>query len=55
MSECWINALFNNYEQTLLRSDKKKNLITKETILEVLGKAEEDIKESPSRRSCPSS
>ncbi|MFM7979002.1 MAG: hypothetical protein ACKPKO_06760, partial [Candidatus Fonsibacter sp.] len=32
VSKCWINTLYNNYEQTLLRSDKQKNLITRETI-----------------------
>ncbi|MFM7986042.1 MAG: hypothetical protein ACKPKO_42685, partial [Candidatus Fonsibacter sp.] len=45
VSECWINTLYDNYEQTLLRSDKQKNLITRETILEVLGRTEENIKE----------
>ena len=45
VSECWINALYDNYEHTLLRTDKKKNLITRETILEVLGRTEEDLKE----------
>ena len=45
VSECWINTLYDKYEQTLLRSDKKKNLVTMETMCEVLGKTEEDIKE----------
>ena len=45
MSECWINTLYDNYDQTLLRSDKQKNLITRETILEVLGRTEDNIKE----------
>ena len=45
VSECWINALYDNYKQTLLRSDKKKKLITRETILEVLGRTETDIKD----------
>ena len=45
VSECWTNTLDDNYEQTLLRSDKKKNLVTREAILEVLGRTEEDIKE----------
>ena len=45
VSECWINTLYDNYEQTLLRTDKKKNLVTREAILEVLGRTEEDIKE----------
>ncbi|MFM7982040.1 MAG: hypothetical protein ACKPKO_22245 [Candidatus Fonsibacter sp.] len=45
MSECWTNTLYDNYEQTLLRWDNQKNLITRDTILEVLGKTEENIKE----------
>ncbi|MFM7983080.1 MAG: hypothetical protein ACKPKO_27535, partial [Candidatus Fonsibacter sp.] len=45
VSECWINTIYDKYEQTLLRSDKQKNLITRGTILEVLGKTEENIKE----------
>ena len=46
VSECWVNTLYDNYEQTMLRSDKKKNLLTRETILEVLGRTEEeDIKD----------
>ena len=45
VSECWINTLYDNYEQTLLRTEKKRNLITRETILEVLGRTEEDIKD----------
>ena len=45
MSECWFNTLYGNYEHTLLRTDKKKDLMTRETILEVLGKTEKDIKD----------
>ena len=44
VSECWIDALYDNYEQALLRTDKK-NPTTRETILEVLGRTEEDIKD----------
>jgi hypothetical protein len=44
-SECWINTLYDNYGQTLLRPEKKKNLITRQKILKVLGRTEEDIKE----------
>ena len=43
-SECWINTIFDNFSK-LLRPDKTKNLITRETILKVLGRTEEDIKE----------
>ena len=45
VSECWINTLYDNSEQTLLRTEKKKNVITRETILNVLGRTEEDIKD----------
>ena len=26
-NECWINTLYDNYEQTLLRAEKKRNLL----------------------------
>ncbi|MFM7978307.1 MAG: hypothetical protein ACKPKO_03245, partial [Candidatus Fonsibacter sp.] len=45
VSECWVNTLYDNYEQTLPRPDKQHNLITRETILEVLGRTEDKIKE----------
>ena len=45
MSECWNDALYDNYEQTLLRTEMKKNLRTRETILKVLGRTEEDIRD----------
>ncbi|MFM7986005.1 MAG: hypothetical protein ACKPKO_42495, partial [Candidatus Fonsibacter sp.] len=44
VSECWINTLYDNYEETLLRPDKQNNLITREAILEVVGRTEENIK-----------
>ena len=43
-NECWINSIYDFYHDTLLRPDKKKNMITRQTILEVLGRTEEDIK-----------
>ena len=43
-NECWINSIYDFYHDTLLRPDKKKNMITRETILQVLGRTEEDIK-----------
>ena len=33
-SECWINTIYDNFNK-LLRPNKTKNLITRETILEV--------------------
>jgi hypothetical protein len=44
-SECWINTLYDNFKDKLLRPDKTKNLITRETILDVLGRTEADIKD----------
>jgi hypothetical protein len=44
-SECWINTIYDNFQDKLLRQDKTKNAITRETILEVLGRTEADIKD----------
>ena len=44
-SECWINTIYDNFQDKLLRPDKTKNVITRETILDVLGRNEEDIKD----------
>jgi len=44
-SECWINTIYDNFKDKLLRPDKTKNVITRETILQVLGRTEEDIKD----------
>ena len=44
--ECWINALFDVYGENLLSPTKNKRyVITRETILQVIGKTEENIKE----------
>ena len=44
-SECWINTIYDNFQDKLLRPDKTKNVITRETILEVLGRTEADIQD----------
>ena len=44
-NECWINALFEHYGETLLRSDKSKNMITRKDILKIIGKTEENIQD----------
>ena len=44
-NECWINSIYDCYHDTLLRTDKKRNMITRATILEVLGRTEDDIKQ----------
>ena len=45
VNECWVNGLYDNYKQALLRTEKKRNLITRATILVVLGRTDEDIKD----------
>jgi len=44
-NECWINTLYDFYGDNLLSQEKKRNRITREIILELLGKTEENIKE----------
>ena len=46
-SECWLNSIYECYGQKdgLLDPDKTKNVITRESILELLGRTEENIKE----------
>ena len=42
-SECWINALYETYGDTILRK-KRQNNITREMILEAIGKTEKILK-----------
>ena len=44
-NECWINALYDFYGDNLLSQDKKRNVITRDIILETLGRTEDNIKE----------
>jgi hypothetical protein len=44
-NECLINTIYDNFQDKLLRPDKTRNFITRETILEVLWRAEADIKD----------
>ena len=46
-SECWINSIYEHYacKDALLDPDKTKNVITREDILELLGRTEENIQE----------
>ena len=36
--ECWINTIYDFYGDNLLSVDKKRNVITREIILEIIGK-----------------
>ena len=42
--ECWINTIYDFYGDNLLSCDKKRNVITREIILEIIGKTEDTIK-----------
>jgi hypothetical protein len=44
-NECWINALYDHYSDNLLRDNKRRNYISRQSILDLLGKTEETIKE----------
>ena len=35
-NECWINTLYDLYGDNILSQDKKRNVITKDIILEIL-------------------
>ena len=43
--ECFINTLYDFYRDNLLNPDKSRNVITRQSILETIGKTEENIKE----------
>ena len=43
--ECFINSLYDFYHDSLLSTDKTRNRITREKILEIIGKTEENVKE----------
>ena len=45
-NECWINALYEIYGDSLLRTNKQQRyVITRAKILEIIGKTEDNIKE----------
>jgi len=43
--ECFINSITDFYGDNLMRPDKKRNIVNRETILQTIGKTEETIKE----------
>jgi len=43
--ECFINCLYDFYKDSLLSADKKRNVITRASILETIGKTEDNVKE----------
>ena len=44
-NECWINAIYEHYGETLLNPNKKRNRIDRQTILADIGMSEESIKD----------
>ena len=44
-NECWLNSIYDFYHDSLLRTDKKKDMVTRETILQVLDRTEDNIKQ----------
>ncbi len=45
VNECWINCLYDHYRDTLLSTDKTKNVVSRAMILEIVGRTEENIPE----------
>jgi len=43
--ECFINSLYDFYKDTLMNTKRHRNVITREIILETIGKTEDDVKE----------
>ena len=43
--ECFVNSIYDFYADDLLRADKKRNVITRTSILATIGKTEENVKE----------
>jgi len=43
--ECWINSLYDFYHDSLLSPDKQRYRITRESLLKLLNKTEDTIKQ----------
>lgn len=44
-NECWVNALYDHYSHRLLNPEKKRCLITREIIYDIIGKTEHSVRE----------
>ena len=42
VSECWISCLYDHYRDTLLSTDKSRNVVSRAMILGIVGRAEEN-------------
>jgi len=45
VNECWLNTLYDFYKDTLLSTTKQRNVITRQKILEIIDRTEDNIKE----------
>ena len=44
-NECWLNSIYDFYHDSLLSTEKKRDMVTRETILQVLDRTEDNIKQ----------
>ena len=49
--ECFINSIYDFYHDSVLKTDKKRNVITRANILKTIGKTEENVKDGLSIQS----
>ena len=45
VNECWLNTLYDFYKDSLLSPTKQRYRITRQTLLDIFGKTEDDIKD----------
>jgi hypothetical protein len=43
-NECWINSITDSYGDTLMNTDKKRNVLTRAKLLAILNKTEDTVK-----------
>ena len=43
--ECFINSIYDFYHDRVLKTDKKRNVITRASILKTIGKTEGNVKD----------
>ncbi len=45
VNECWVNCLCDRYRDTLLSTGKTRNVVSRAMILDIVGRAQENIQE----------
>ena len=43
-NECWINSITDFYGDTLMNTNRKRNILTRDKLLAILNKTEETVK-----------